>query len=259
MFHAPQLTLRVLICFVVAIACCFEPSRVRTAFAQDQPAADADANRDQVPDPFSRRISIPEFPQDMEWLNVSDPLTKKDLSGKFVLLDFWTYCCINCIHILPELKKLEKAYPNELVVIGVHSAKFETEKKTKNIEEAILRYEIEHPVINDADHLVWDTFGVRSWPTILMIDPEGNAVWGKGGEVEFETIDDILKAAIPFYEQKGSLDRTPIKFDLLADHQDPTPLRFPRQSAGGRKEQSAVHFRQQPQSNRHRVAGRKAA
>ena len=80
------------------------------------------------------------------------PLTKADLKGKFVLLDFWTYCCINCMHILPELKKLEQQFPNNLVVIGVHSAKFETEKDTENIREAILRYEIEHPVINDADH-----------------------------------------------------------------------------------------------------------
>src|SRR5580765_7188144 len=90
-----------------------------------------------------------EFPRRLEWLN-SQPLTKADLKGKFVLLDFWTYCCINCMHILPELKKLEQEFPKELVVIGVHSAKFEAEKQSDNIREAILRYEIEHPVINDA-------------------------------------------------------------------------------------------------------------
>ena len=74
------------------------------------------------------------------WLNTSRPIDLRDLRGKIVLLDFWTYCCINCIHILPELKKLEKAYPNELVVIGVHSAKFDTEKDSKNIEEAVLAF-----------------------------------------------------------------------------------------------------------------------
>ena len=99
---------------------------------------------------------MPEFSQGITWLN-SGPLTKADLKGKFVLLDFWTYCCINCMHILPELKKLEQAYPNKLVVIGVHSAKFETEKETENIREAVLRYEIEHPVVNDADHSIWRT------------------------------------------------------------------------------------------------------
>src|SRR5690242_92601 len=105
----------------------------------------------QLINPLQRRIDIPEFPKDREWLN-SRPLTKKDLRGKYVLFDFWTYCCINCMHILPELKKLEEKYPNELVVIGVHSAKFDGEKQTENIREAILRYEISHPVINDDDH-----------------------------------------------------------------------------------------------------------
>ncbi|MCA9228855.1 MAG: redoxin domain-containing protein, partial [Planctomycetales bacterium] len=147
--------------------------------------------------------------------------------GKFVILDFWTYCCINCIHILPELKKLEHAYPKELVVIGVHSAKFDTEKDSQNIADAILRYEIEHPVVNDAGHDVWNTFGVNSWPTVLLIDPQGNAIWGRSGEITFDDVNEILKVAIPYYREQGLLDETPIKFDLLADRQTPTPLRYP--------------------------------
>jgi DNA-binding beta-propeller fold protein YncE len=213
--------------FLFALVSASQFSFTDRVAAQEPRAAAPDANQEPLENPFARRISIPEFPEGMQWLNTSKPLTKQDLRGKFVILDFWTYCCINCIHILPELKKLEKAYPNELVVIGVHSAKFEAEKKTKNIEEAILRYEIEHPVINDAEHRVWDMFGIRSWPTVLMIDPEGNAVWGTGGEIEFETVDQVLKAGIPYHAQQGTLDRTPMKFDLLADKQDPTPLRFP--------------------------------
>src|SRR5687768_11763188 len=113
-------------------------------------AAEAKAKAANPNHPFPQRVQIPDFSKDAVWLN-SEPLTKQDLKGKFVLLDFWTYCCINCIHILPELKKLERQFPNNLVVIGVHSAKFTTEKETDNIREAILRYEIEHPVINDAD------------------------------------------------------------------------------------------------------------
>jgi thiol-disulfide isomerase/thioredoxin len=214
-------------CAIFAMIAAIQFSVTGSTVAQEQPAAPSNQNQEPIENPFARRISIPDFPAGMQWLNTSKPLTKQDLSGKFVVLDFWTYCCINCIHILPELKKLEKAYPNELVVIGVHSAKFEAEKKTKNIEEAILRYEIEHPIINDADHRVWDMFGVQSWPTVLMIDPEGNAVWGAGGEVEFETLDAVLKAGIPYYAQQGTLNRTPMKFDLLANKQDPTPLRFP--------------------------------
>jgi thiol-disulfide isomerase/thioredoxin len=177
--------------------------------------------------PSGRRIPVREFPKDMEWLNTSGPLRMSDLRGKFVLLDFWTYCCINCMHVLPELKKLEREYPNELVVIGVHSAKFETEREAENIAKAILRYEIEHPVVNDDKLVLWNSFGVNTWPTILMIDPEGNALWGRSGEFKFEEVSLILKRAIPNYRRRGTLDPTPIRFDLLADRQKPTPLRFP--------------------------------
>jgi len=199
------------------------------------PTPEPDGDTDQVTPtaalddehPFAHRIPAPEFPEDMEWLNTGGPLRLRDLRGKFVLFDFWTYCCINCMHVLPELKKLEKAYPHELVVIGVHSAKFDTEKDADNIKEAILRYEIEHPVVNDHEHKIWNSYGVRAWPTVLMIDPEGNAVWGKSGEFKFEQVDAVLKRALPYYRAKGAIDTTPIRFDLLAYRQQPTPLRFP--------------------------------
>lgn len=183
---------------------------------------DSDPNR-----PFRTRIQMPEFPRDTRWLNTGGPLRMKDLRGKFVLFDFWTYCCINCIHVLPELKKLEKKYPNELVVIGVHSAKFETEKDSKNITEAILRYEIAHPVINDSDHKIWNSFQVSSWPTMLLVDPDGKAVWMKGGETKFETLDELLKNAIPYYRKKKILDDSPILIDIQANRTKDTPLRFP--------------------------------
>jgi DNA-binding beta-propeller fold protein YncE len=177
--------------------------------------------------PFPRRAKAPEFPKDMTWMNTGGPIRVRDLKGKFVLLDFWTYCCINCIHILPELKKLEKAYPNELVVIGVHSAKFDTEKVSENIAEAILRYEIEHPVVNDADHKIWESFAVNSWPSLRVIDPEGNLVAGHGGEIRFEQLDAFLKHALPYYKKKGTLDESPLRFDLLTNRAKRTPLRFP--------------------------------
>jgi thiol-disulfide isomerase/thioredoxin len=178
-------------------------------------------------DPFERRIPVPELPTGMQWLNTNEPLKLRDLRGKFVLLDFWTYCCINCMHVLPELKKLEKKYGNQLVVIGVHSAKFTTEKEIDNISEAILRYEIEHPVVNDDEHRLWTRFGVSSWPTTILIDPEGNAVAGRSGEFEAPEYEKMLDAAIPFYRKRGSLNETPIKFSLLAAQQPSTPLRFP--------------------------------
>jgi thiol-disulfide isomerase/thioredoxin len=181
-----------------------------------------------MPDhPFPGAQKAPSLDGGLAWINTAGPLDLKDLRGKFVLLDFWTYCCINCIHILPELKKLEQAYPNELVVIGVHSAKFETEQDSQNITDAVLRYEIEHPVVNDANHAIWDRYRISSWPSLRVIDPEGNLVAGDSGEVQFEVLDRFLKAALPYYRQKGLLDETPLRFDLEAYAADKTPLRFP--------------------------------
>ena len=205
---------------------CFSTATLRAQL--DTPsAAESSATRAQENHPFPRRIPVPEFPTGMEWLNSDGPVQLRDLRGKFVLLDFWTYCCINCMHVLPELKKLERRYPKQFVVIGVHSAKFTTEKETKNIGEAILRYEIEHPVVNDDEHRLWNRFGVQSWPTVVLIDPEGNAVYGRGGEFEASEFAAILEAAIPYYRRNGTLDEQPIDFALLAEKQQPTPLRFP--------------------------------
>ncbi|MFC1758363.1 thioredoxin-like domain-containing protein [Planctomycetota bacterium] len=179
------------------------------------------------PNPFKRQVDMPKLPGELEWLNTSGPIQLDDLRGKFVIFDFWTYCCINCIHVLPELKKLEHEFSDELVVIGVHSAKFENERKTKNIEEAILRYEIEHPVINDPQMKFWQMVGVQGWPTILVIDPEGKAVFMRSGEFRAEQMSAVLKKAIAHYDAKGVMDRTPIQFDLLAHRQTPSTLRFP--------------------------------
>ena len=176
--------------------------------------------------PFPRRQPAPELKTEREWFNTEKPLALRDLRGKFVLLDFWTYCCINCMHILPELAKLEEAFPNELVVIGVHSAKFDEEKLGDNIREALLRYRIRHPVVNDSDHAIWSSYQIDRWPSVRIIDPEGNLVASQSGEVDFETLQRFLAGAIPYYRQQGTLDPTPIKFRLerLASV---GPLRFP--------------------------------
>lgn len=177
--------------------------------------------------PFRRRIDVPEFPEDMTWINVRNTLQLDDLEGKFVLLDFWTYCCINCIQVIPELKKLEEAYPNNLVVIGVHSAKFDAEGESQNISQAVLRYGIVHPVVNDHELQIWRRYGVNSWPTLILIDPEGKGVYGRPGEFKFEEFASLIDAALPWYRQQGLLDESPVRFDLLSLEHDPGPLAFP--------------------------------
>lgn len=122
------------------------------------------------------RVQAPPFTPGLPWINVSEPLTLDMLKGKIVLLDFWTFCCADCMHILPYLKNLEKQFEEYLVVIGVHTAKFDNEGKADNIKRAVLRYGIEHPVICDRGYSMWEKYFVREWPTLILIDPEGNIV-----------------------------------------------------------------------------------
>jgi len=176
-----------------------------------------------------KKIAAPELDGGIAWLNTAGPLSiKKDLKGKFVLLDFWTLCCINCIHILPDLAKLEKKFAKELVVIGVHSPKFDSEKETASIRKAILRYQIEHPVVNDANHKIWDRYEIDAWPTWVLIDPEGNLVGYVSGEGNYELLDIILTKLIKEHKQNKTLDEKPIRFDLAKFREtEDTPLYFP--------------------------------
>src|SRR5215510_7214973 len=109
------------------------------------------------------RKRAPELTGGRGWLNTDKPLSLAALKGKIVLLDFWTYGCINCLHNLPDLEQLEKKYANQLVVIGVHSGRYDNEKDTENIRQTILRHQINHPVYNDAGFAVWRAFGVSAW------------------------------------------------------------------------------------------------
>ena len=188
--------------------------------------------------PFPNRAPAPDLEGGVEWLNTSAPIDLKNLRGKFVVLDFWTYCCINCMHILPELKKLEKAYPNNVVVIGVHSGKFDAEHDSENIRQAVMRNDIEHPVVNDADNKIWNRYGCTSWPSLRVIDPEGNEVAEQGGEIEFATLNNFLQKVLPYYRQHHLLDERPVHFALERNKAAATPLRYPGKiladEAGGR-------------------------
>lgn len=176
--------------------------------------------------PFPRRVPVPWVDMDTGWLNTTRPIKFEELRGKFVLIDFWTFCCINCIHVLPELKQLEHAYPDELVVVGVHSPKFAGERDSLNVREAVQRYEIEHPVLSDPTMTQWQKFGIRSWPTLVLIDPAGEAVWVGAGERKAEEIAAIIDRALPYYRAQGLLNTDKLPFIKVPDPPN-TPLRFP--------------------------------
>ncbi len=174
-----------------------------------------------------KSIPAPELTGGTAWLNVSRPLTLADLKGKVVLLDFWTYCCINCMHIIPDLEKLETKYSKDLVVIGVHSAKFQNEREAENIRQAILRYGIEHPVINDSNFAIWQAYGARAWPTLVLIDPEGNIVGSDTGEGHYEILDKLIGKLISEFRSKNLINEKPIPLSLEKYKQGPTYLSFP--------------------------------
>ena len=176
----------------------------------------------------SNPIHAPELAGAVEWLNVPHPLTlKKDLRGKIVLLDFWTYGCINCMHVLPDLKRLEHKYRDELVVIGIHSAKFTNERQSDNIRRIITRYGIEHPVANDADFKIWRAYGVRAWPTLVLIDPAGYVVATASGEGKVDAFDQAIGAVRMVFDERGELNRQPIPIVLEGVGRVDGPLRFP--------------------------------
>lgn len=173
------------------------------------------------------KVRAPEFTGGTGWLNTDKPLTLAGLKGKIVLIDFWTYGCINCIHIIPDLKKLEAKYAEQLVVIGVHSAKFENEGETENIRKIILRYGIEHPVYNDSKFKTWDQYAVRAYPTQVLIDPSGYVSGTYVGEGNFKEIDGDIEAMVSEFRKKGNLNEQPLKFALERTKIGNLPLAFP--------------------------------
>lgn len=179
------------------------------------------------------RVRAPEFPAGFTWYNTEKPLSIAGLRGKVVLLDFWTYGCINCMHILPDLKKLEAKYPNNLVVISVHSAKFDTESEAANIRNALLRYNIEHPVLVDQKMRVWDEYTVRAWPSFVLIDPEGRVVGQTAGEGQYDLLDETIGKTIAQFRPKGILNETPLKSALERAKVPSTPLWYPGKVAVG--------------------------
>ena len=160
------------------------------------------------------RVRAPELEGGRGWLNTDRPLRLAGLRGKVVLLDFWTYGCVNCMHVIPDLKRLEEKYPKELVVVGVHSAKFENEKETENIRRIVLRYGLEHPVVNDADFRIWQAYAVRAWPTLVLIDPAGYVVGYASGEGNYNVLDEAIGKLVEEARRGGTLDERPLKFAL---------------------------------------------
>ncbi|KAM9716018.1 NHL repeat-containing protein 2 [Menidia menidia] len=175
-------------------------------------------------------LRIPDFQTGLEWLNTEQPLSlNKELAGKVVLLDFFTYCCINCIHILPDLHQLEKRHSikDGLVIVGVHSAKFPNEKVLDNIRSAVLRYDICHPVVNDSEASLWHELEVSCWPTLVLLGPRGNLLLSLVGEGHGERLNLFTDCALRYYGERGQLRDHSVGIKLYRDSLPPSILSFP--------------------------------
>ncbi|GEL96063.1 NHL domain-containing thioredoxin family protein [Cellulomonas composti] len=142
------------------------------------------------------------------WLNTGGrTITLAELRGKVVLLDFWTFCCINCLHVLDELREVEREFSDSLVVIGVHSPKFVHEADPDALAAAVERYEVHHPVLDDPDLVTWRAYTARAWPTLVVIDPEGYVVAQMAGEGHRHNVEVLVRQLIVEHEAKGTLHR----------------------------------------------------
>ncbi len=131
------------------------------------------------------------------------------------------------MHLFPQLRKLEQKYAGELAVVGVHSAKFDAERATSNVRQAILRYGIEYPVANDREFALWKRYGVRAWPTLMFVDPKGRVIGRHEGEIPFEDFDRVIGEMVREFDDAGLIDHRPLKFKLERENEMDRPLSFP--------------------------------
>ncbi|WP_405012169.1 NHL domain-containing thioredoxin family protein [Kitasatospora sp. NBC_01539] len=154
------------------------------------------------------RVRAPELAGKGGWLNTGGKdLSLADLRGKIVIADFWTFCCINCLHVLDELRELEEKHRDTVVIIGVHSPKFVHEADHQAVVDAVARYEVHHPVLDDPELATWKQYAVRAWPTLVVIDPEGYVVGQHAGEGHAHAIAALVEELEAEHAAKGTLRR----------------------------------------------------
>jgi thiol-disulfide isomerase/thioredoxin/DNA-binding beta-propeller fold protein YncE len=179
-----------------------------------------------LPEP-AERAPAPGFDGATAWLNIDHPVSLDELRGRVVVVDFWTSCCINCLHTLPTLARIEERFAEQPVtVIGVHSPKFEEEKESERLVDQIGQLSIAHPIAVDAEMAIWDRWGARSWPTIVVLDVEGRVVWAGGGEPSYAELSSIVASALEEGREAGKLATLPLS-GLRLESISSGPLRYP--------------------------------
>ncbi|MGC2855489.1 thioredoxin-like domain-containing protein [Novispirillum sp. DQ9] len=161
----------------------------------------------------------------LTWFNVDQPLGLAALRGRIVILDFWTFCCINCHHVIPTLRAVEEAFPDEVAVIGVHSPKFPAERDAMAVRQAIARHGVRHAVVHDPDMTLWDAYCVKAWPTLVLLSPQGHVIGQLSGEPNPERLLQGIAEMVRTFRDQGDLTPAPLP---LAPLDTPSGrLRFP--------------------------------
>ncbi|MFF4735508.1 NHL domain-containing thioredoxin family protein [Streptomyces sp. NPDC001262] len=172
------------------------------------------------------RVRAPELTGKGGWLNTGgNALSLPELRGRIVILDFWTFCCVNCLHVLDELRELEEKHRDTVVIIGVHSPKFVHEADHQAVVDAVERYEVHHPVLDDPELATWKQYAVRAWPTLVVIDPEGYVVAQHAGEGHAHALAALVEELETEHAAKGTLRRGDRPY--VAPEPEATDLRFP--------------------------------
>ncbi|MEV6083889.1 NHL domain-containing thioredoxin family protein [Streptomyces parvulus] len=172
------------------------------------------------------RVRAPQLVGRGGWINTGDQeLSLAALRGRIVILDFWTFCCVNCLHALDELRELEERHRDTVVIVGVHSPKFTHEAEHRAVLDAVERYGVGHPVLDDPERVTWKQYAVRAWPTLAVIDPEGYVVAQYAGEGHAPAIQRLVEELEVRHEAKGTLRRGDAPY--VPPRPEPTALRFP--------------------------------
>lgn len=149
----------------------------------------------------------------VHWLNVRRPLCMDELRGRLIILDFWTACCVNCLHVLPTLRRIEELFADSVLVIGVHSPKYPAERDPTSIRHAIARHDIHHPVVHDPNLLLWQDYRIAAWPTLVFIGPDGRILGDLPGEPAVDKLVSGIGEMVRCWRASGSLQPRPLPLD----------------------------------------------
>lgn len=173
------------------------------------------------------RGETPGFEGASAWINVDHPLTKDELRGRVVIVDFWTSCCINCLQTLPVLRAIEDRFRGRaLTVVGIHSPKFDEEKQAGRLQDVVRDNRLEHPIAVDGSMAIWRAWGVESWPTVAVLDVEGRAVWAASGEPSLDELTRVVASALDEGQRANKLAKGPLR-GVRVEASANGPLRYP--------------------------------